>query len=418
MSNSKKCFATVPSLKRIEPSTLADLLRPFPNHLKKHNITIPEIVTEDSLNYQAIRDALMGENVPEPLDDILYLSSRLGNARYWGIVEKQATEDGRQLPPANPDYGYIDAVIRAEIEKWPRYKGFLEKANARARVHGKSSYVYYPPIKDMRPLYRVPNSDGIEEVREKIADHFFEIGLVSSREQSRNTQVIKYDHEKEIWFLIRYPGKKSRLSGTDAKGEWKNYCFNPEQYDAIVYNKVYGDLRMNTIAMGDHAKYRIVFTNLLFGRGNVFQPKSKVVTLDPFKEDHAADMFGCKDVPGMDWIAPVRLRYELWGLPVKVYDFSHKDGSSLLLGNELGSRIVPKHTMAVTQVELAYKLKGREKVCKVTLHVGNRIRYDRDGDSIVLEEWLRKRKVLATYVMMEKNGPKHSSEIDGTAVGE
>lgn len=418
MTTSKRCFSTVTGLQKVDPRTLADLLRSHSEYMDANGIVVPVHATEDNLDYPAIRDALMGDGVPESLDDILYLATRLGNARYWGIVEKQAVEDRRILPPLQPDYGYVDAAIRAEIQDWPKHKGFLEKANARARIHGKSSYVYYPPAMDPRGWYRTPDAAGLEEARMLIAEHFFQKRLVMDRRQAMNTQIIVYDFQKEIWFLVRYPGKKSRHSGTDSKGVWRNFCFNPEQYDAIVYNKVYGDLRMNTNMAGDHAKYRIAISHLLFDRGNIFQPKAKVVTLKPFLEDNSTDLFGCKDIPGMDWIAPVRLRYETWGLPVKVYNVWHQDGSSLLAGNEHGTRLVPRNALAVTQVELAYKLTGREKLCKVTLHIGNRVCYERDGDSVVLEDWLRRRGVLETFVPLVDHGPEYRIKIGDIAVGE
>ena len=418
MTTSKRCFSTVTGLQKIDPRTLADMLRLFPEYMAANAITIPEHPAEDNLDYLAIRDALMADGVPEALDDILYLSNRLGKSSYWGILEKQAQEDGRRLPAPHSDYSYVDAAVRAEIKDWPQHRGFLEKANARVRIHGRSSYLYYPPVMDPRMWYRVPDAIGLEAARLAIADHVYAKGLGSDREQAGCTQLIPYDFEKEIWFLVRYPGKKSRQAGTDMNGAWRNYCFNPEQYDAIVYNKEYGDLRMNTNMVGDHSKYRIVVSHLLFDRGNIFQPKGRVVTLNPFMEDNATDLFGCKDIPGMDWIAPIRLRYETWGLPVTVYEKWHLDGSSLLLGNDHGSRLVPRSTLAVTQVELAYKLKGREKICKVTLHVGNRVRYERDGDSNVLEEWLRKRGILATFVNLEGHGPGTGEPFEDIAVGQ
>jgi hypothetical protein len=367
------------------------------------------------VNYPAIRQALMGD-VPEDLDYILYLASRLGTATGWEVIERQAKEDGRELPRLQACHSYADSAVVAAIYQWPKNKDLLERANARARVHARSSYVYYAPSMDYRSRYRKCSDEALADARNSLAHHFLSEGLVEDSLHGRATEIIPYDFEKEIWFLIRYPGKKSRHSGCDRSGDWKGFVFNPEQYDAVVYNKVYGDLRMNTNRKRDHMKYRIVFGHLLFDEANVFMPKEEVVTLKPLTGDAAAGLFACGDVAGLTMIAPVEVTYDLWSFPPKTITEKARDGGTLLENNERSPRIVPVATLAVQSVVLAYQLADSTKPGKLTLQVGNRVTYERDGDSVVIEEWLRRRGFVKSFVPISPYD--HLDETWPVAVGQ
>jgi len=418
MTMNKKCFSNVRNLKKIAPTTLGDMLRLFPEFTGNNGIRVPDYPTEENLDYEVIRAALMGDKVPEPLDDIMHLATKLGNNRYWWVVEKQAAEDGRTLPSPHHEYGHVDDAIHAEIEEWPRHKGFLEKANARSRVHGRSSYEYFPPIMDVRRHYKKPTPAGIQAACTEIGWHFYQEGLFLKPEHAKLTQLIPYDFANEIWFLIRYPGRMERMTGMSDEVVWQNFRYKPEQYDAVVYNKVYGDLRMNTHRKKEHATYRTVFSHLLLGKGNIFQKDNKVVTLAPFLSNEASFLFGCQDIQGMEWIEPVMIGYEEYGPPIMQHEIKHKERTSLRLGNRNAPRLLPEEAIHVLQIELAYKLVGKEKPASVVLHNGNRIRYERDGDSIVLEEWMRKRNTLKTNVPLDGYAPETGKAITNIAVGE
>lgn len=404
MAFTKRCFANVPSLKQRHPQVLRDLLCLFPQHAAERKLTLPEHATVENLDYDGIRDALMDGDIPENLDDILFLSSLLGNSKGWGMIERQAREDGKILPKVVAQFGYVDLAILAATHDWPNNKDILERANARARVHSKSAYVYYAPAMDKRAAYREPTAESLTEARELLSDHFVQTGLVPADERRKATEIVPYDFEKEIWFLIRYPGRKSRHNGYN-EGDWKHFVFNPEQYDAIAYNKVYGDLRMNTRRKMDHSKYRIAFTHLLFDQPNAFRETGSVVVLDPLLRDDAAELFTCGDIPGLGWIAPVELTYEVWGMPPREICETAKDGNTLLLGNRHAPRILPKEVNWVRRAVFQYRMKNSPRLARLSIDGANKISFERDGDSVVVEEWLRRRGFVKSYLKVEAHEP-------------
>jgi hypothetical protein len=398
MASTKRCFSSVEGLRSRDPQVLRDLLATFPEHVLKRGLVLPEIATAENLDYASMRDALMTGDIPDDLDDILHVSSLLGTAKGWRMIERQAREDGRALPVSLDRYGPVDLAIRAAIHEWPRNKDILERANARARVHARSAYVYYAPGMDLTQRYRVPTAAALADAREYLTGHFVAEGMVSSRQHRKATEIVAYDFEKEIWFLIRYPGRQSRHSGCDDAGEWRSFVFNPEQYDAVAYNKVYCDLRMNTKRRREHGKYRIAFSHLLFDTSNAFRADCVVVTLEPLLRANAVELFDCDDVPGLAAIYPVEITYETFGMPPRKWTESAADGSSLLHGNANAPRVLPRDVLCVRNVVLQYRLKDSPRFARLTIDEVNKVMFERDGDSLVVEEWLRRRGFVRNYV--------------------
>lgn len=247
--------------------------------------------------------------------------------------------------------------------------------------------------------------EALAEARDLLATHFVAQGMVSDRQHRKATEIIPYDFEKEIWFLIRYPGRQSRHSGCNDEGEWRNFVFNPEQYDAVAFNKVYCDLRMNTMRTREHAKYRIAFSHLLFDMANAFRPKEAVVSLQPLLRDDAVRLFECDDIPGLAMIVPYEMTFETYGLPPRELSEKALEGSSLLQGNPHVPRLLPRDAHCVRKLVLHYRLKDSARLSRLTIDEANKVTFERDGDSVVVEEWLRRRTFVKNFVEVAGHAP-------------
>jgi hypothetical protein len=225
----------------------------------------------------------------------------------------------------------------------------------------------------------------LAQLKEELADYFLrEAGL------GKGTSLVIYDFEKESWFLVRYPGQLERHEAIDAEGRDANTVFKPAEYDAIVYHKVYRDLRLNTNRMKEHKKYRVAFGNLLFGTGNAFDPHEKIIHLEPMKGE-CRDIFKCEDVPGLGAIAPIEVGFSCLAAPGREMIWRSEANCTLLDYMGAGSRLLPDDTHSVMYARFRYRRKDRVKHDTVTVHAGKILNYERDGDSVVIEEWVRKR---------------------------
>ena len=399
MALTRRCFSSAQGLRHLCPQVLRDTLALFPELFSLLDMKLPAIATSENLDYQTICTALISSNVDEDLDNLLHLACLLGTGTGWSMIERQAKIVGCPLPPPDHRHGYIDLALLTAITDWPRHKDILIQVNAQMRVHARSSYDYFAPTRDHRAAYRTPTEGGLTLARASLTQHFANEGLASNRQQSKATEIIPYDFENEIWFMIRYPGKRIRHSGCNTDGDWKAFVYNPEQYDAVVYNKVYADLRMNTRRKRERAKYRIAFSNLLFQHDHAFHENVTVVNLNPLLDKRATELFDCDDIPGLESIAPVELCYELFGLESRMRTDKASEGRTLLDGNEFRPGLTPLGmTISVRNAVLEYRLKDSRRNGKLRLRRGNCVSYERDGDSLVLESWLRRRGFVRSFI--------------------
>lgn len=266
---------TVRALKRLNERLLCDILRRFPDHLQAHGLRIPDSPDRDNLNYEAIRDFCMAGGMPGELEDVLFFVSILGTRRGQEQIEREARFRGRSLGFNRNGLTHADFAMQAWLHEWPKNRDLLEAAYAGARIYGKSSYEYNPMLRDLRNRFRNPTPDQIVEAREHMEQYFADHeGL------GKGTNLVLYDYPKEVWFLVRYPGQVQRHQAFDEEGNPVAHVFRPEEYDAIVYHKGYGDLRLNTNRKREHIQYRILFGRLLFDEANVFDPKSSMIQLN------------------------------------------------------------------------------------------------------------------------------------------
>jgi hypothetical protein len=214
----KKSFTSVEALRRVSADVLCELLALFQDFCKLHRIVIPASKKADGLDYEAIRLAFMSETVPPELDDILYLATALGNIRGWEAIEAQAAEEGRKFPPYPASYGYIDLAVFAAIADWPSNRFILEKANARARMSRQRTCAMFALQRDVRDKYRAPTDKLLAEARSALARHFVKCELAETQKHGRATEIIPQDDGNSISFLIRYPGKRKRISSCGRTG--------------------------------------------------------------------------------------------------------------------------------------------------------------------------------------------------------
>jgi hypothetical protein len=230
MAYTKRCFDNVGALSSRNPDVLRKLLSLFPGYASIRKLDI----SSAELDIPSVRDALMSDEIPEALDELLYFSSALGSSTGWAMIEQQAGEDGIPLPKRTADFDDADMAVLAAIQDWPKYSSLLEKANARARIHGKSVYKYYAPASaGQKRNYRNADAASLAEAEETLRQHFVEQGYIRAGAQEKAVRIIPYDYAKEIWFLICYADTKKRFRGCQADGEWKNFDFNPEQKDCL-----------------------------------------------------------------------------------------------------------------------------------------------------------------------------------------
>jgi hypothetical protein len=387
MAGKKRCFSTVRALRRLDPRLLCDVLGKYRAYLAARELELPAAPTAENLPYAAIKDACMVGDIEPELDDVLFYVSVLGNKDGWDKIQREAEYEKRKVDFSTEGLSCADLAMKAWLWDWPKNKELLERSYARAKIHARSSYVYYPPLPGHGKKFKMPTKEELDVFRQEIAEYFI------GEELGKGSSVVVYEFDKEVWFLIRYPGQLERHPAIDDEGQDDSHSFKPAEYDAVVFHRKYCDLRLNTNRAKDHRHYRIVFGHLLFNSPNVFDPNEKIVWLEPLKGP-CRGIFKCEDVKGLGAIAPVEVSFACQSEPGREVIWRAEQDCSLLDYGGKGDFLLPDDTHSVKYAKFRYRLKDRTKWDTVTVHTGKTLNYERDGDSAVLEEWLRRRKFI------------------------
>lgn len=389
MATKNRCFSTVKALKRLDPATLSDVLRKFPDHLSRYDIELPAQADIKSMPYDSIQQACMADSgIPQELDDVLFFACLLGTTPGWEKIQAEARMQGLSLDFPVDHLTTADRAMRAWLHDWPNNCQLLEHSYARAKMHSRSSFVYYAAAHDVRDKYQAPSEAALADLRDRLTEYFFTQGM------GRGTSVMQYDFQKEIWFLVRYPGHPRRYPAISDSGEVVSHVFKPEEYDAIVYHKEFGYLRLNTNRNREHSHYRIEFADLLLGEHNLFMPKYNMVTLDPLL-GNSAPLFRCGDIPGIKDIFPVAVTYTSESTPGLLMTMKADSGSHLLYYDVAKQNLMEDpEANTVLKATFRYRLVNRSRPATITLIPGQTMTYERDGDSADLEYWLRSRDFL------------------------
>jgi hypothetical protein len=373
------CFDSVTKLRDHDPAVLCEFLSQFPV-FHSPELQLPDDCDPKKIPYDKILDALMSSKVPENIAVLLILINKLGNETGWEEIKTEARLRGVPLPFKADQLPYADRAMKAWTLAQPEHPDLLEESFARSRIYKKSSFTYYPMSRNFLASFRAPSVEGLEEMAQRFAIHFGE-----------GTKVLVYEFDAEIWFLIRHPGIV-QWQGVYVEGQTQSKALTPELYDAVVYHRKFGDLRMNTHKKSDHTEYRIAFGHLLFDDANVFDPNKKIVTLEPLKGD-ALKLCKLDDILGVYRILVSEVCF--WAKSQdsrRVTWRSRKENESLPLNED--NWVVPADTEFVLYAKFRYKLSDSAKWQGLTVHTGKTLSYERDGDSCVLEDWLRERKII------------------------
>jgi hypothetical protein len=250
----------------------------------------------------------------------------------------------------------------------------------------KRSYTYYPPAIDVRRKYRQPDETRIRDIASRLDRHF------QSQNLGRGTKVLPYHYEEEDWYLIRHPGQPKRQGAYQLTGETTDVFFTPEEYDAAVYHRTFGDLRLNTSRHKEHAVYRDIFAEVLLETPALFAGRRRIVTLEPLKQ--TPDRYlACADIQGLDSIGIVEVAFTELGHPDRVSVWRSPSGSPLAAVRDTAP-LLPCGTDTVQKAKFLYRLANDSKSYPLTVHAGRCLNYARDGDSSVLEQWLRMRHFI------------------------
>jgi hypothetical protein len=375
-------FSSVKVLREIAPHRLLAFLEPYRDFFHRVGAALPPADSGGEPDYEALKSVFMSpdDTTPDELIDALYFVDEMATEQGMADLIEAAKDAGMSL-----DVGDDHSPADVAVQLWLRAPSILERKHAEQYLYRPKSFEYFQTDEPSPCPFRAPDDETLRALEHALDEWFVE------HKRGRNARVFVYDKDDDVWFMVRHgePFKREEsVEGTEPS----SVSYRPLKHDVLVYDPELGELRVNAQLQGEKELYRKQFGRHLFGRDDFF-PNAQKYTLDPIRTD-GETCVQCLDVVGMEW---VRLReiHFFWGGPHGEYEV-RKASNLFEAFKSRGNRTLP-HAPRLTRAVFSIKFCDAKRPRSVTIRPPNVALYARDGDSVRVEEWLRKRGFLDVH---------------------
>lgn len=363
-------------LNSIAPVRLRTLLQPHSAFFAASGLSIGDAGPVDC--HAAIQAVLEGDNEPPAeLLEALYLIDELATDSNVDLLLGRVSREQLGLDTFG-EHSAADILTAA----WLNQRDQLLQTHAQARLKRARSYDYYQSNRSKPPKFTMPQDATLRQLEHDIDSWFVE------RYRGRGTKVEIFDHGSEVDISILH-GSLFRRQPVVNAGAFGVHSFWPVQSDAAVYNRAFGELRINAKSSKEKALYCRLLGKHLFANENCF-PTGIKYSLEPLRE-YGFEALVHGDVAG---IRSVRM-IELWlGDPDERYGVTTvRKGSDLLdWAKKRGKDIYIKRRLISATFKM--QMTGRKNDLAVTIRPPNVAIYSRTAFASIIEAWLTKRSFI------------------------
>ena len=378
----------------IRPNLLRSFLEPYRSYLQGRGFDLCLIDERSGVETRGLLSDILltpTPEVPPTLVDALYCIHEVAVEESTDLLERAADREGVALEPDS-------TLLEIALSLWMSSPEALKVIHRRQLTMRKRAFVYFSAKKEAQTLFSM-NDERIRQLERSLALYF------KKRNRGHGCQIYHYAEQDEHSFLISH-GELYRREATWEEGKSGTIAFRPKKYDAVVYNTLTDELRVNagTETLREH--YRKQFGFYLFGRENHFLGRSKY-TLEPLLRDREASLF-TGDIPEIQWARLSELSYAIEdGMPeIRTHKASDVFIAMERHRQDISRRIRPlKATFQLTFVE-------QTRPRALTIRSSNRALYTRDDDGQVIENWLQRRGFIVRDKVNGHEQGEHVLEID------
>jgi hypothetical protein len=276
---------------------------------------------------------------------------------------------------------------------WLTEREQLVQTHARAKLKRARSFDYYQANQTKPPKYVTPAEETLQQLERDIDSWYVE------RFRGQGTKIEIFDRKDEVDISILH-GSLFRRQPVVNAGNFDIKSFWPVQSDLAIYNRAFGELRINAKSPKEKALYCRLLGKHLFGSEDCF-PTGVKYSLEPLRE-FGFDALSPGDIDG---IRDVKL-VELWlGDPDERYGvITIRKGDDLF--NWAQGRNKDIHIKR-RLISATFKLQmfGRKSELAVTVRPPNVAMYNRGPIASIIEAWLAQRGFIITGLSTRK--PRH-----------
>lgn len=374
-------FSSPHTLRAIRPNRLLAFLNPHREYLTARGVTLPSDPHELS-DFDGLVRLFMSPDVDTPADliDALFLVDEMSTEAATDELLQAAGQAGVPVT-----VGSEDSPADVAVGVWLRAPQILERKHAEQYLVRPRSFEYFQADVNDGAGFEMPGDDGLAQLERFLGDWF------QLRHRSANCRVLAFDRTDEVWFMVRHGELFKREEALTGGPDPVSVAFRPIRYDVLVVDRQDGEIRINAQTKWQKDAYLAEFGRVLFGDPEHFPNKTKY-TLEPLRRDGRACVV-CNDIDGLEW---VRLRevHLSFGGPHGEYEI--RKANDLFAAMEANGRTLPGAARLARAV-FSVKYLDAKRPRVMSVRPPNVAQYERDEDSVRMEQWLDRRGFLNVY---------------------
>jgi len=374
-------FTSIGVLQNFSVRYLIEFLHRFPAYLKARMIKL----SEASFDYEHIIPlfAQVNSDTPSELLEAAFFIEQMATQSGRAKVVKEARKRKIILGYDTEDTSVHDFILMT----WLRYPNLLEAAQSRVVMKRQRTFCTCPPTRgEVHPFVR-SEMGALATLEKGLAD-------ILPGCNSGSVKVLEYDDENsnEVWFLVRRTDFLERVAVMGESGAPEVIFVRPLRYDVVVYDKLHGELRINS-DKSLQCEYRQEFGQFLFGSHDFFA-KRDVYSLNVLFDNDPA-FLDCSGIAGLDSIRLTEICYEFPG----AYGIKRLERSpDIVKSKRLKNKQFVPLGVVIRHAKFDVLFEGATSVRSVQVMAGDSANYSRESDSSALDEWLRSSGILLSLL--------------------
>jgi hypothetical protein len=368
-------FADPDRLRGIAPARLEAFMAPWRGYLLDRSFEFPTS-TLIEIDYAGLADILMRPDAATPGDMV--------DALYY-VQETASAEDMDQLLAVVRARGLVvtddpaATPIDLAIDVWRVAPEVVRAHHAEAIAMRQQNFEYFGPSQPVRGAF--PGIDA--ELRQRLESEFDD--WFESHRRGRGCRMFVIRHSPMTWILVRHGQPMRREASQKDDGGVGTEFYRPQRHDVLIYDERSGDVGVHASTKGERNLYLRTLGRHLFSGEEHFPPAGRF-TLDPLIAD-GSQALNVEDVDGIKGVRLVEYRRYWGGVYRETETRKAEDIFAALADRNIRNLAGGRLNSATFKVAF----EDSEKERSVTIRPPGIARYERNDDSELIEQWLRRR---------------------------
>lgn len=368
-------FSDPDRLRAISPDRLIAFLAPWRDFLEARGLRLPDPPAA-GIDYAGLAQILMRPDAATPPDMI--------DALYY-VHETATAEDMEQLLAAVRARGLsvtddpAATPIDLAIDVWRVAPDVVRGHHAEAIAMRQQNFEYFGPSQPIRGAFPDINME-LRQLLESEFDDWFE-----THRRGRGCRMFVIRHSPMTWILVRHGQPMRREASQKDDGGVGTEFYRPQRHDVLIYDERNGDVGVHASTKGERNLYLRTLGRHLFSGEEHFPPAGRF-TLDPLIAD-GSQALNVEDIDGIKGVRFIECRRYFGGPQREMETRKAEDIFAALASRNIQSLAGPRLNSATFKVAFD----DSEKERSVTIRPPGIARYERNDDSELVEQWLRRR---------------------------